>query len=165
MSVSSPLNEAAERAAHILSDEEIELAHAHVVKTVKSGKSRHYEFRVQQLTALRNFLTENEAEIISAVHHDLHRSKFEAVVCEIIPAVTEIDHFLAHLHQWMKPEQTPLPALFVPGQSLITREPFGCVLVLGAFNYPVALTVSLFLFKIHTFQMVCSFHPYCTCFS
>ena len=131
-------------AHHGPTNEEIESVHASIVKTFKSGKTKSYEFRVNQLKGMKRFLLENEKEIIAAVNHDLHRPLFESVACEVLPGVMEIDYMLAHLSEWMAPEHTPLPALFAPGSSQIVREPFGVVLVLGAFNYPVSLTVSLY---------------------
>ncbi|RYY73453.1 aldehyde dehydrogenase family protein [archaeon] len=49
---------------------------------------------------------------------------------------------LGNLHKWMQPIETPVPALFAPATSYITHEPYGVALVIGAFNYPVVLTLS-----------------------
>lgn len=45
----------------------------------------------------------------------------------------------------MEPTSTKLPAMMAPCTSEIVHEPYGVALVIGAFNYPIMLTLSPFL--------------------
>ena len=116
--------------------------HQAITQTFKTGKTRSYEFRVRQLQNLKRFLKEEEKEISLALAQDLHRCEFEAAVCEIVTSTLDIDYVLTNLKSWMEPNYTPVPALFAPASSEIVYEPYGVCLILGAFNYPISLTVS-----------------------
>lgn len=116
--------------------------HQAVYQAFKTGKTKSYEFRSQQLVNLKRFLKDEEKEIAAALAKDLHRSAFEAAVCEVVTSTLDIDYVLKNLRSWMDPTYTPVPALFAPASSEIVYEPYGVCLILGAFNYPISLTVS-----------------------
>jgi aldehyde dehydrogenase (NAD+) len=124
------------------SSTEIETIHADLVRSFKTGKTRSYEHRLGQLQAVRRFVLENEQAISKALNDDLHRAQFEAIALEVGTAVSEIDYMIANLRSWMQPEYTPAPGVFAPASSSIVHEPYGLCLVIGAFNYPFALSVS-----------------------
>lgn len=122
--------------------QEIVAAHEALVKSVKLGKAKPYEYRVKQLKGLKRFIQENMNILKEALKSDLRRSDFEGVGVEISTTAHEIDFILANLKGWMKPKQTAIAALFAPAKSEIHYEPYGLCLIIGAFNYPVILTVS-----------------------
>lgn len=53
----------------------------------------------------------------------------------------EIQHMLDDLDELMAPEAVGTDLLNAPGTSRIYKDPLGVVLVLGAWNYPVQLTL------------------------
>ena len=58
---------------------------------------------------------------------------------EIDFALKDATYLLANLDRWTKTEEVPS---VVPGdKSLIVKEPYGVVLVMGAWNYPVQLSL------------------------
>jgi aldehyde dehydrogenase (NAD+) len=124
------------------SSEQCEVAADALRTSFRSGKSKSYEWRVTQLKGVLRFLDENEKLIKEAMAADLGRGFFEAVGLEILPVKMEIEHFLANLEKWMKPVFTPVPALMLPATSEYIYEPYGTVLVIGSFNYPILLTLS-----------------------
>lgn len=107
-----------------------------------SGKSRSYEWRIGQLKAIRKMLEEQEQAIFDALKQDLNKAEQETYATEVAVLISEIKHSIKHLKKWMKPRKvsTPLPAQ--PGKSYILPEPLGVVLVMGAWNYPLQLTLS-----------------------
>lgn len=109
-------------------------------KVYYTGRSKSIDFRVRNLLGLKRFLQDNELDIKDALRKDLHRSSFEAVGLEIVPCIMEIDHIVSNLKSWMKPVRTGIPALMAPAVSEYIYEPFGVVLVISAFNYPISLT-------------------------
>ena len=44
-----------------------------------------------------------------------------------------------NIDDWVKPESIKTPIQFQPGKSMIVREPYGVVLIIGPFNYPFQL--------------------------
>lgn len=110
--------------------------------TFRSGKTRSYEWRIAQLRGMKRMYSENEDAIIEALKSDLGRSPFEAIGLEILSWAVEIDNALANLKTWMKPVFTNYPAMMAPATSEYVFEPYGVVLVIGSFNYPILLSMS-----------------------
>jgi aldehyde dehydrogenase (NAD+) len=106
-----------------------------------SGKTRSYEWRLQQLQGLKNFTKDNELRIQEALYADLHKCKFEALGMELLPVYEEIKNTTTNLKQWMEPTYTATPAFMAPATSEIISEPFGVCLIIGAFNYPITLSL------------------------
>lgn len=121
---------------------DIDAIHTDLLRSFKTGKSKSYEFRIEQLRNLKRFVAENEDKISQALNADLHRCPFEAIGLEIGSVVIEIDLMISSLRSWMKPQYTTVPAAFAPASSAIVHEPFGLCLVIGAFNYPFVLSIS-----------------------
>lgn len=66
--------------------------------------TRPYEWRLQQLKALRKCFIDNRREIIDAVRKDLGKQMdMEVLSSEYNLPLAEIDENIAHLKSWMKP--------------------------------------------------------------
>jgi acyl-CoA reductase-like NAD-dependent aldehyde dehydrogenase len=102
-----------------------------------------YEWRVSQLKNMRRMLTENKQIIQEAVQFDVKRCSSEAYSCESVPCIRDVEFQLANLKQNMRPKKVPSPAIMFPGFSQIVRRPLNSpgVCVIGAFNYPLELTL------------------------
>jgi aldehyde dehydrogenase (NAD+) len=103
--------------------------------------STTYEWRVQQLKAVKRMLNDHKQECIDAVYQDLRKDPTETELTEIRQVTNEIEYFLKNLKQLMAPEFVPSPVLFAIGFSSILRKPLGQVLIIGPFNYPLLLTL------------------------
>ena len=110
-------------------------------EALNTGRSRSYQWRCAQLNGLLRLLRENEQALGDAMHADLGRSHFEGWGSETNFVANEINHALKHLRSWMKPERVPTPTAVQPGNCYIHREPLGVTLVLGAWNYPLQLSL------------------------
>lgn len=108
-------------------------------KSFEEGKTRDIEWRRSQLMALSRLMNENKARLIEAMHIDLGRGEFEAVVHEHTPVNQEIDVALKNLSKWTSPEPAGVPLGFLPANAEVIPEPLGVALIMGAFNYPVQL--------------------------
>lgn len=106
-----------------------------------SGKTKSYAWRYAQLAAMKVFLKEHENTLKEALNADLGRHPFEAIGLDLLGCMVELDYMMKNLKAWMKPTYTDVPLWMTPASSEIVYEPFGLCLVMGAFNYPVALTV------------------------
>jgi aldehyde dehydrogenase (NAD+) len=120
------------------SEEVIKILNEHKI-FFATGKTKSINFRIQQLRKLRQAITDNEEIIITALHQDLHKSRYEAFTTEIGLLYTSIRIMTKNLKKWAEPQRVPTPLLFFGGQSHIYHEPYGTVLIIGPFNYPMNL--------------------------
>ena len=115
---------------------------ASVRAAFRSGRTKPYAWRVEQLKALRSLIVDHEDELAAVLHEDLGKSATEAWVTELGFVVEEIDHTLGHLRSWLRPRRVPVPLSLVPGRARVVREPLGVVLVIAPWNYPVQLLLA-----------------------
>jgi len=111
-------------------------------KTYKSGKTFPLAWRRSQLQALQRMLIEREDDFQAALHADLHKSVFEGYATEIGFILTEVDHALTHIKDWARPLKTATPVFLQPAHSRTIFEPLGVCLIVGAWNYPLHLTLA-----------------------
>lgn len=120
-------------------------SYAEILQTARtafdSGKTKSYEFRVKQLRALLKMYTDNLNSILEALHTDLRKSKQECVVLEIEYLRNDLRSSLAQLKGWMEPERPAKSFVNLLDKLYIFSEPYGVVLVIGAWNYPLQLTL------------------------
>jgi len=107
----------------------------------KSGTTRSFEFRREQLRKLSALLSEHETELLSALETDFSKSHFEGFITEIGVLQYEIKHTLKHLKQWMRPKKVGTNLINFPASSYILPEPLGSTLIIGAWNYPYLLSL------------------------
>jgi len=107
--------------------------------TFQQGVTREAAWRLIQLQALETFLVEREAQIAAALHHDVRKSSAEAFLTETGYLRGEIRFALKHLKRWMKPQRVSVPLIYQPAKAASLREPYGVVLIIGAWNYPLQL--------------------------
>lgn len=108
----------------------------------RSGATKPYAFRKQQLQKLKAAVLAHEEELYAALDADLKKSKEESWVTEIGFLISEINATLKHLHHWMKPEKVKTNLLNLPSSSYIMNEPLGVVLIIGPWNYPLQLLLT-----------------------
>uniref|UniRef100_A0A670Z126 Aldehyde dehydrogenase domain-containing protein n=1 Tax=Pseudonaja textilis TaxID=8673 RepID=A0A670Z126_PSETE len=109
--------------------------------TWMSGKTRPKEFRVTQLEALCHFLEERQADIQHALCEDLHKPCFETEFTEILLVRNELANALNNLSCWMKDEKVNKNLMTQLDCAFIQKDPYGVVLIIGAFNFPIQLTL------------------------
>ncbi|KAK3727513.1 hypothetical protein QZH41_018380, partial [Actinostola sp. cb2023] len=107
----------------------------------RSGKTRQYEFRKQQLQQFILLFEDHEEEIIEALHKDLHKPRLEAIISEIFLVKNDAITAVNNLKDWMKPEYTETGLLNKMDTSMIISEPLGVALIIGAWNYPIQVTL------------------------
>ena len=110
--------------------------------TFNEGKTKPLSWRKSQLLALKRMLMENENAVYDALSSDLHKCQFEAYVSEYQYVLKDIKHSIKQLKSWSKPQHVSTPMLAQPGRSFIRPEPYGTVLIMGAWNYPLQLVLS-----------------------
>ena len=98
-------------------------------------------FRKENLSKLKSILKANEPLLFEAIYKDFRKSEFDTFVNELNLIYLEINYFLKNLNRLSKPEKVKTGIALQPGKSYIYKEPLGCTLIIGAWNYPYSLTL------------------------
>jgi aldehyde dehydrogenase (NAD+) len=110
-------------------------------ETFKTGRTRTLEWRKQQLQALERMMAENEGAITEALDKDLGRGPFEAWLADIASTAGEAKDAAKNVRKWMRRKYRLLEMAQLPGRGWIEYEPYGTVLIIGAWNFPFVLTL------------------------
>ena len=86
-------------------------------------------------------MVENEPAIADALAADLGRKPFEAWLTDIAPTAGEAKDAAKNVRKWMRRKYRLLELSQLPGRGWIEYEPYGTVLIIGAWNFPFALTL------------------------
>ncbi|RYG21749.1 MAG: aldehyde dehydrogenase family protein [Chitinophagaceae bacterium] len=78
----------------------------------------------------------------AALSSDLHKSKFESAVTELIFIYGELDFAIKNLSRWMKPKRIGKTLSNAFSKNRIYYEPKGVSLIIAPWNYPFQLVMS-----------------------
>jgi coniferyl-aldehyde dehydrogenase len=99
--------------------------------------------RLEALNHLLQSVINHQDELVQAVRADFgNRATAETRILELVPLVDEIRFVKRHLRGWMRPRRVRANWQFLPSGAKIVYQPLGVVGVIGAWNYPVLLTLS-----------------------
>jgi aldehyde dehydrogenase (NAD+) len=107
----------------------------------KTGRTINIDFRRDNLKKLQEALLKYENKIHEAFWADLRKSKFEVFGTEIGMILKEAKHHYKKLATWAKPTKVGTDILNFGGSSRILHEPFGVVLIMSPWNYPLQLAL------------------------
>jgi aldehyde dehydrogenase (NAD+) len=114
---------------------------ARLRRTFATGRTRNVEWRKRQLVALDKMMIENEEAIAAALADDLDRTPFEAWLADSAPTAAEARFAAKRVKRWTRRKYRMLEIPQLPGRGWIEYEPYGTVLIIGAWNYPIYLTL------------------------
>lgn len=121
---------------------EVPHVHQRLYSTFATGKTRSLQWRKEQLTAFGNMLKQGLPKLQAALWADLHKNGAEAMMAELGNVLHDVKHALKHVEEWMAPEEVKTGRVNHGAVSQIYHDPLGVALVIGAWNYPVHLTLS-----------------------
>lgn len=117
--------------------------YSEVVNTARNAFNREVtkplDFRIKQLKAFHKLLDENGEEMVAAIRKDLKKPYTEALLVEVEAVKNEIKGVLYEIHNWVKPEKTDSNVILLLDNPFIFPQPYGVVLIIGAWNYPFCL--------------------------
>lgn len=99
------------------------------------------DFRLKMLSKLKASIKKHEQELLDAVYDDLGKSDSESYMCEVGMTLSDISYTMKHLKSWAKTKRKFTPLNNFHAKSMIVQEPYGVVLVMSPWNYPVLLTL------------------------
>ena len=106
-----------------------------------SGKTIPAEFRLKQLESLKEAMIRHETDLAAALKEDLGKSRMESYMCEIGLTLSELTWMQKHLRSLMRSKRVSTPAAQFAAKSFCSPSPYGTVLIMSPWNYPVLLTL------------------------
>ena len=113
----------------------------HLRLSFNQGKTRPVGQRIQQLKQFLKMLKENKDLFVEALHQDLRKPKFEATMMEYTVLVAEATKFIDLLPDWVPMQRTEADLMNKLNTCGIKYEPYGVALIIGAWNYPLLLSL------------------------
>lgn len=107
----------------------------------KTGKTLSVSYRIGALRKLKDALVQYEDQIAEAIQKDLGKSAQESYMCETGLVISEISHMLKHVKRYAKNKTVLTPLAQFASKSYKQPTPYGVVLVMSPWNYPVLLTL------------------------
>ena len=105
----------------------------------RTGVTRGVDFRIDMLKKFRKAIIENDELISAALKADLNKQPFESYMCETGLLLEEINFHIKRLKKWSKTRRVKSGIGQLPGKSYVCLEPYGVVLIMAPWNYPVQL--------------------------
>jgi len=106
-----------------------------------SGKTRNIDYRIRQLQNLLRMYEENGPQFIEALYKDLRKPKHEAILLELNVLKTDVNTMIKHCREWAAPIRVQKTVVTMMDTPVILHDPYGVVLVIGAWNYPLILAL------------------------
>ena len=103
--------------------------------------------RKNSLIILKKMLRNEKNSICDALNKDLHKSFFESYYLEINQVEHDLQYHLDNLDNWVHQELFINPLKYLTlfltgyGRAIIENKPRGNCLIIGAWNYPIALSL------------------------
>lgn len=107
----------------------------------RSGATKSVEFRMKQLELLKEVITKHEQDFVDAIFKDFRKPEFETYATEIGIIHDEINYALKNLENWTKKQRVSGSLVNFPSKNYTVAEPYGSVLIIAPWNYPVQLAL------------------------
>lgn len=117
-------------------------------KYFRSGATLDYSVRKGWLIALRHGINKYETALSDALKTDLGKSVFEGYVCEIGLTLSKITWTLKHLKSLMADKRYRMPLVQFHSKCFSSATPYGTVLIMSPWNYPVLLTLEPLIYAV-----------------
>lgn len=110
-------------------------------KSFQTGKTKPLDYRIHQLKSLLRFTSERRKDIADAVKRDRGMSENGTELFETLGLEGEIELAMKKLAEWAAPRPVEKNLLTISDEVYVQPEPLGVVLIIGAWNYPWAVTL------------------------
>lgn len=105
----------------------------------EQGHTRSPEFRISMLRKLQSAVRSHESLFNEAMKNDMNKCPSEVYMTEVGMVLEELRFHIRHLSGWMRNKRVPTPMAQFPSKSFISPEPYGAVLIMSPWNYPIQL--------------------------
>ena len=108
----------------------------------KSGKTKDAGFRIEQLKKLRLAIMEREQDFYDAMMADFGKCEFEVYTSELALVISGIKEYERNLRRWTRTRTVAKSMGSFHAKSTVMLEPYGVMLIISPWNYPVQLTLA-----------------------
>ena len=98
-------------------------------------------YRRNRLKKLLSLVVEYREAAMSALHEDLGKSKFESLSTELLPLAGILRYLIRKLPRLARRRRVGVSWMNFPASGYIVPEPYGTVLVVATWNYPLLLAL------------------------
>ena len=107
----------------------------------QSGATLPARARVEALRALRSAVAAREEELNDALRADLGKSAFESYMCEVGMVLSELTYMIRRTPAFAADRRVRTPLAQFAARSYVKPSPYGTVLIMSPWNYPLLLTL------------------------
>lgn len=107
----------------------------------QEGATLPVSFRLSQLQKLKDGIRRYEEKLDQALEADLGKSRMESYMCEIGLTLSELTWMQKHLRSLVREKRVATPLAQFASRSFRSPSPYGTVLIMSPWNYPVLLTL------------------------
>lgn len=105
------------------------------------GKTKPLTWRKEQLKNMLKMMDEQSDLFVAALAKDLRKPEQEAIIFEVEYIKNDIRGCLNSFDEWTKDNYVEKNILTLLDETFIHYDPLGVVLILGAWNYPLQLSL------------------------
>ncbi|URZ88401.1 aldehyde dehydrogenase family protein [Floricoccus penangensis] len=106
-----------------------------------SNQTKSYNYRVEQLNKLEKAIKKFSSLIDDAMMKDLNKPKSEVEIFETGFALNYLSYVRENLKDWMTVNVMDSSNIFPNSTSTIYSDPYGVMLIIAPYNYPIMLTM------------------------
>lgn len=107
-----------------------------------AGCTKSIEYRKRALETLRMALHAHESKLLDALKADLNKSETEGYMTELGLVFGELAFAKKNLKKWSKATRKRTSLILMPGKCMEYSEPYGSVLIIAPWNYPLLLCLT-----------------------
>ena len=111
----------------------------------EKGETKNVGFRIAQLKKLQVAIRAQEKLLLDALQADLGKSGFEGYMSEVGMVLEELAYMLHHVRRFARARAVPTPLAQGIAASRVLAKPYGNVLIMSPWNYPLLLTIQVLL--------------------
>ena len=98
-------------------------------------------FRIQRLQEIKSLLFKYQEKFIKAFKKDYNKCAFDVLTTEFGLVIQEINYMLKHIKKLTKVKKAKTSIVNFPSKGYIVQEPYGVVLIMAPWNYPLQLSL------------------------
>ena len=106
-----------------------------------TGATLTVSFRLNALDKLRTSMESHKDEVMAAIKKDLGKGEQEAYMCEYGLSLSELSYMKKHTKKYAKDRRMATPLTNFAARSFVKPMPYGNVLIMSPWNYPILLSI------------------------
>lgn len=97
--------------------------------------------RIRKLEKLLALVRDRRESLVDAIVQATGKSKTDALVSEVFPVLDHLEYLVRHGRKQLRPRKVSTPLPLLGKKSFVTFEPYGVILVIAPWNYPMVLSL------------------------